>query len=234
MEPRFPFAYELTEARKCGIIFTKEERRTRGLPLVDNIMHICKKPIASQTNNNDTAEVNSAIAAESKALSAEAKKGRRTLLKDMAITAAIVFFLCFVVLRIVLVSGSSMEPTLHSGEVLILNHIACNPERGDVVVAKIPQLNKKQIIKRVIAVAGDTIDIDYKTGNVYVNGQKQNEPYIKAMTKTDLGTPLPMTVPDGFVFLMGDNRNNSYDSRAINIGPVSTEDIIGELFFKLS
>lgn len=131
-------------------------------------------------------------------------------------------------LRFVTVSGHSMDDTLHDGQHFFAR---TNEEivSGDIVVCNSEGLGK-DIIKRVIAVGGETIDIDFKKHTVTVNGSLLEEPYIKEPTAEDEGGfKYPITVPEGHYFVMGDNRNHSTDSRDARVGFVSSEDIIGKI-----
>lgn len=120
------------------------------------------------------------------------------------------------VVELYLVSGPSMRPTLQNAERLVVNKFIYNfraPERGEILVFKYPKDQSRDFIKRVIAVPGDTVEI--KDGKVFVNQQLMNEPYILSKTRGDY----PMTtIPEGHVFVMGDNRNNSEDSRFDDVG----------------
>lgn len=155
----------------------------------------------------------------------------KVILRDVLPTALVAYLLFGVIFNVVFVSGPSMEPTLHNGNILIIRSVFYSPQRGDIVVAN-PENYDAQIVKRVIAVGGDTIDIDYDSGLVYLNGEVIQEEYVNSMTNIDHGTVLPLVVPEGYVFIMGDNRNNSYDSRCPEIGLVSTKEVKGGLFFK--
>jgi signal peptidase I len=124
------------------------------------------------------------------------------------------------------VDGSSMEPSLHSGEFVIVNRLAYRfgePKLGDVVVFHFPGDPSQEYIKRIIGLPGDTVRI--AAGIVTVNGVILNEPYIAARPRYE-GT---WEVPDGHIYVLGDNRNNSSDSH--NFGPVPLENMIGEAFF---
>jgi len=124
------------------------------------------------------------------------------------------------------VDGSSMEPSLHSGEFVIVNRLAYKfgePEHGDVVVFHFPGDPDQEYIKRIIGLPGDRVRV--MEGAVYVNDQAIDEPYIAALPKYQ-GS---WTVPGDGIFVLGDNRNNSSDSH--NFGPVPMENLIGEAFF---
>ena len=136
----------------------------------------------------------------------------KSLIKNTAIYGAIIgvsAFLFFGVLKIATVSGNSMNDTYFDGEKLLcLRH--AEPEKGDVIITDCDA--GIVLIKRVIATEGDTVDIDFDSGAVKVNGETLVEPYIKEMTHLDEGAfEYPITVPDNCYFVMGDNRN--YSSR---------------------
>lgn len=129
-----------------------------------------------------------------------------------------------------------MNPTLvnHDRTLLLSNIWYTEPRRGDIVVARIPGFSTDPIVKRVIAVEGDTVDIDFDRGIVYVNGVALEEPYIQEPTHNHFGLEgmtYPLTVEKGHVFLMGDNRNDSSDSRYRLIGQVDERCILGKVFF---
>lgn len=143
--------------------------------------------------------------------------------------SAVVLIFAFAV-RIVGVSGQSMRETLQDGDkLLVVNGYLCGDYRqGDIVIFQRPDFeNGELIVKRVIATAGQTVDIDFGAGVVYVDGEALEEPYIREPTWLDEGLEFPVTVPAGCVFLMGDNRNGSKDSRSAELGPVDTRHIIG-------
>ena len=148
--------------------------------------------------------------------------------------AGVVLLFVFV-LRMIGVSGGSMQNTLYTGDrLLILNSALCNFEQGDIVIinAYNAQLDDT-IIKRVIAVGGQTVDIDFYTGTVFVDGKALQEDYVKEPTFTTGGTKFPLTLAEDEVFVMGDNRNESTDSRSTMLGAVKKDYIQGEAFFLL-
>ena len=138
--------------------------------------------------------------------------------------------------RVVGVSGGSMRETLQNGDLLlVVNRILCGDfERGDIVIAaKASFENGEPIVKRVVATGGQTVDVDFELGVVYVDGQALEEPYIREATYLSEGLSFPFAVPEGCVFLMGDNRNGSRDSRAPELGAVDERCLIGRAVFLL-
>ena len=141
---------------------------------------------------------------------------------------AVVVLFTFVA-RLIGVDGHSMLPTLQDGDrMLVLNSVLYHDYKyGDVVVLRKDTFLKDPIVKRVIATAGQTVDIDFDSGTVYVEGEPLQEDNINELTFLEEGTEFPLTVPDGHIFVMGDNRNRSSDSRDSNLGTVDTRYVIG-------
>lgn len=157
-------------------------------------------------------------------------------LHDMVYMLAIVMILLMLIFRIIVVDGPSMERTLLNGDYMLLvsNLFYKNPQPGDVVVvSKQAYDNGKPIVKRVIATEGQVVDIDFQEGVVYVDGEALDEPYTKTLTTLKEGNSFPQTVEEGCVFIMGDNRNNSKDSRSPQIGQVDKREVLGKVFFLL-
>ena len=133
--------------------------------------------------------------------------------------------------RLVGVSRQSMRETLQNGDkLLVVNGYLCGDyHQGDIVIFQKPSFeNGDAIVKRVIATEGQTVDIDFDAGVVYVDGQALEEDYIREPTYLDEGLEFPITVPEGCLFLLGDNRNNSMDSRYPDLGPVDVRCVIGK------
>ena len=150
------------------------------------------------------------------------------------VSAVLIIVLLFVfVIRMMGVRGPSMRQTLQEGDrVLVLDsHLVEEYRRGDIVVARKASFAEDSIIKRVIAVGGQTVDIDFAAGVVYVDGEALEEDYINDLTYTSEGTVFPLTVEQGSLFLMGDNRNMSTDSRDPRIGVVDERCLIGKAVF---
>ena len=135
--------------------------------------------------------------------------------------------------RLIGVDGHSMVPTLQHGDrMVVLNSMLYHDYKyGDVVVLRKDTFLSEPIVKRVIATAGQTVDIDFAAGAVYVDGAALSEPYTREPTFKDEGMTFPLTVPEGCLFVMGDNRNNSDDSRDPDLGPVDVRGVIGRAFY---
>ncbi len=150
-----------------------------------------------------------------------------TLVISLIAVALIITF----VGRMMRVDGSSMEPTLHHGDRIITTSIHGDYEYNDVVVIR--RKDDTSLVKRVIALSGDKIDINFDTGSVYVNDKLLTEDFINETTELSLGFKGPMVVPEGHVFVMGDNRNHSDDSRDKKIGMIDERNIFGKVIFRI-
>ena len=135
--------------------------------------------------------------------------------------------------RLIGVDGHSMVPTLQDGDrLLVLNSMLCGGYRqGDIVVLRKESFLPTPIVKRVVATEGQVVDIDFASGTVFVDGTPLQEGYIQERTFTAEGTVFPLTVPEGGVFVLGDNRNHSTDSRDARLGTVDARYIIGRAVF---
>lgn len=146
-----------------------------------------------------------------------------------ALIICVVIFAFFV--RVIDVRGTSMNPTLNSGDKMLVSGLLYKPKAGDVVVFKKDEYDPdKALVKRVIATEGQEINIDFDQGIVYVDGEAIDEDYILELTHNKLDFIGPKTVPDGCVFVMGDNRNASTDSRKSEIGMVDQRLILGKAY----
>lgn len=153
---------------------------------------------------------------------------------DSLVFAFLTILLVFTFLfRIVGVNGTSMMPTLQNGNWLAIRAINTEIKRGDIVVVTQPNDLNEPLIKRVIGVGGDKININFETGEVAVNDTVLNEPYIAELTHHRFDVTFPVTVPEGCVFVMGDNRNNSLDSRSSAIGFIDCGYILGVAEFRI-
>lgn len=137
--------------------------------------------------------------------------------------------------RIIGVDGSSMLPTLQDKETMLLQSIGYEPEQGDIVVlTKFFGHVQGPIVKRVIATGGQTVDIDYTAGTVSVDGKVLDEPYIREpMREPWFENTSHVTVPEGHIFVMGDNRNDSDDSRDVQLGVVDERYVLGHVLMVL-
>ena len=137
--------------------------------------------------------------------------------------------------RTIGVEGDSMLQTLHWYDRIVMTNLFYTPKNGDVIVFRPPTdaFGDTPLVKRVIAVEGQTLDINFETGEVFVNGVVIDEPYINELTITRLSFEGPIVIPEGHVFVMGDNRNRSSDSRDSRVGLVDTRYILGKVLFVL-
>ena len=150
------------------------------------------------------------------------------------VTAIVAIVLIFIFVgRIIGVVGGSMIPTLHEGDRVLLRSAFYEPKAGDVVVLTKESFSDKPIVKRVIATEGQMLDIDFSTGEVWVDGVLQDEPYIAELTLKEGDMTFPLTVDEGCIFVMGDNRNASTDSRWSLIGQVDTRCVLGKVLLRI-
>ena len=174
---------------------------------------------------------------ESNNVLVEDTENERTVAVYEWVEAAIFALVCVVLVftflfRIVGVDGESMQTTLMDHDRLILTRLNYTPERGDIVV--INRYTQEPLVKRVIAKGNDTLDIDAQTGEVLLNGKVLDEPYLDDFQRTDpMEFQGPITIPEGYVFVMGDNRNNSSDSRTDMVGNIKRENIIGKAWLRI-
>ena len=148
-------------------------------------------------------------------------------------TAVIILILLFsLVLRPAAVIGDSMLPNFSGGDRVACVHSFSGYERGDVIIISHATRKDESIIKRVIAVGGDTVDIDFYKGTVSVNGQVLDEPYVNTPTNLSYDMTFPVTVPEGKLFVLGDNRNDSLDSRSTDIGFINENKVLGKVVFR--
>ena len=182
-------------------------------------------------NFNDNLEMNDGEEIMERISGRETYEWVRTL-----VSAVLIITLTFTfAVRMMGVSGPSMIPTLQNGDrLIVVNSTICGDyEVGDIVIARKMSFSDEPIVKRVIATEGQTVDIDFDLGRVYVDGVELHEDYINDLTYLQEGTEFPLTVPQGSVFLMGDNRNHSSDSRDDRLGPVEEQLITGKAVFVL-
>lgn len=144
------------------------------------------------------------------------------------ICVSIVFMFLF---RIVSVDGDSMFPTLYNYDRLIISRFNYAPQRGDIVI--INRYSEEPLVKRVIAIGGDLLEINGDKNQVIVNGKELEELYVFGITQPLGFEPNKQVVPDGYIFVMGDNRQNSKDSRdSLGVGFIKQTDIMGKAVFR--
>lgn len=156
-----------------------------------------------------------------------------SIIAGAVVAVALVFIFMF---RTVGVNGTSMVPTLNNADRIVLTAFYGEPEQGDIIVScqpcddPVPDV----LVKRVIATAGQKVDIDFNKGVVYVDGVALDETYINEPTHDRESFTSAVTVPEGYVFVMGDNRNNSTDSRDSRVGFIREEYLLGKALFRVA
>ncbi|MCD8367154.1 MAG: signal peptidase I [Clostridiales bacterium] len=152
----------------------------------------------------------------------------RTTIYALIVVAAVAVLIATMFLPVLQVSGSSMEPTLEDGDIIVLVKTG-EFETGDLVGF---YYQNKLLLKRVIAGPGDIVDID-EEGNVYVNDELLDEPYVTEKALGDTDRDYPIQVPEDRYFVMGDNRATSIDSRSTAIGYIETDQIVGKVILRI-
>lgn len=152
----------------------------------------------------------------------------RSTIYSLITVAAIAVLIATLWLPVLQVYGNSMTPTLQNGEIIITVKVS-EFEPGDIIAF---YYNNKILIKRVIARSGEWVNMD-ADGNVYVNGTLLDEPYLDEKAFGDCNIELPYQVPEGRVFVMGDHRSTSVDSRNSAVGCVAQEQIVGKILFRV-
>ncbi len=152
----------------------------------------------------------------------------RSTVASLIVVAAIAVMISTMIMPVLRVTGTSMTPTLQNDQVIICNKLA-ECQKGDVVAF---YYNNKVLIKRVIGGAGDVIDIS-GDGVVSVNGEPLDEPYVSELALGECDIELPYQVPDNRIFVMGDHRSVSIDSRSTSVGCVAIENVIGKVLFRV-
>lgn len=156
-------------------------------------------------------------------------------IESIIIAFIAIMILVVFIFRVITVDGNSMEPNFHNSDKLIISSMFYTPEKGDIVVIDKNTPLGKPIIKRIIATEGDTIKYERSTGDVYINGTKINEDYINI--DNSITNPyefdVETTIKKGHVFVMGDNRNVSNDSRNSEIGQINAKNILGKAVIRI-
>ena len=143
------------------------------------------------------------------------------------VVVTVLFLFCF---RVFSVDGPSMKPTLQPDDRVVVSGVGYKSQQGDIVVLSGAGSDQKPIVKRVIAVAGDVVDINFTTGVVTVNGKEEH--FTDELTTQQADIAFPLTVPEGTVFVLGDNRGVSLDSRSSRVGCVDERKIVGKVLFR--
>ena len=149
----------------------------------------------------------------------------------LALIACVLLF-TFVV-RVVSVSGTSMLDTLQNNDRIVVSNLFYTPKRGDVVVLRKEEFSSEPLVKRIIATEGQTVTIDFEAGIVYVDGEPLDEPYAREPITRKIDFDGEVLVPEGCLFVLGDNRNGSTDSRDLRIGCVDARLIMGKAIWLL-
>lgn len=152
-------------------------------------------------------------------------------LETIVIAVVVVALIITFVGRMMRVEGTSMTPTLLNGERIITTSLFKTLKHNDIVVVR--RKGARPLVKRVIGIPGDVVDIDFETHTVSVNGKILDEPFINEPTERSFDVTFPVTVPEDHYFVMGDNRNNSDDSRHSEIGMIDRRNIFGKAVFRV-
>ena len=200
----------------------------------------------NENNLENTEPETSAVSAEDTEGKNEEKINWGKEVRDWVISIGVAVLVALLihnfVFTLVNVKGASMDPSLHDGDRMYVNRFFYKPQKGDVVIFRPATDPKRPYVKRVIATEGDRIYIDFTTGKVYLNDKLLDEPYIKEKTrntdsyieklrkKGEYSKEHPIVIQPGYIFVMGDNRNNSRDSRYL--GPVPVSELIGGAVFR--
>ena len=186
----------------------------------------------SETNENENVE--HAEQEVPKLTPAETVKTNLYFWLQALVMALVVLILLFTFVgRLIGVDGSSMVPTLHDKDLMLLRSIGYTPKQGDVVVLTKDFMHyvDRPIVKRVIAVGGQSVRIDYDEQVVYVDGVPLDEPYINEPMRRPYSPEMTVnevTVPEGSIFVLGDNRNDSTDSRHQDLGVIDNRYVLGQ------
>lgn len=197
--------------------------------LVDLVYDLMNEEDGEQAEKSERPSVEQ-VREEKQKLSSRRKywKMLRNTLAVLVVVAAIAVLISTLFMPVIQVSGDSMEPTLKDGDILLLVRTK-SFESGDICCVS---WHNKMLLKRVIGLPGDRIDID-KDGNVSVNGKVLDEPYATDKSLGECDVQLPLTVPENSLFVLGDKRATSIDSRSSAVGCIEKDQIVGRVLFTL-
>ncbi len=151
------------------------------------------------------------------------------------VVALVTSILIFVFIgRVTGILGPSMEKTLYNNDRVVISNLFYTPKQGDIIIWTKESFRSVPIVKRVIATENQTVNMDFKTGQVWVDGVLLKETYIKEQMWRNYDVTFPVTVPEGCLFVMGDNRNVSQDSRSSEVGMVDERCILGKVYYLIS
>ncbi len=153
-----------------------------------------------------------------------------SVMSAAVITIMLIFTFAF---RFVGVVGTSMLPTLQHKDWLVISEMSRDVKYGDIIISTQPNAFNEPVVKRVIATEGQTVDINFSKGEVFVDGTLLNEPYINNPTTNESDVSFPLTVPEGCIFVMGDNRQFSSDSRSSSIGFIDEDYVLGVVKYRI-
>lgn len=216
------------EIKKTESLSPEENQETENVSVEEQ-----KTEFKAEKKSEKIAETD--ITKEAKTTSYGAVTSVFEWVQPLLVALVCVTLLLTFVFRQVTVSGSSMYDTLENGDRLIVTNMFYEPQVGDIVVISHGQSYDHALIKRVIALEGQKLSINFETGYVVVDGVLLDEKYITGKTIEDPRSPLevPSVIPEGYVYVMGDNREHSSDSRNTNIGLIKKSDIVGKAQFRI-
>jgi len=181
---------------------------------------------------NTSKEIPSSEQLEDELIRVKYKQRYRKLLKNsvyaLLVVAAISVLIATLLLPVLEIHGNSMSPTLENGDI-VLSIKTSALKRGDICCL---YYNNHILVKRVIGLQGDVVNMD-ENGNVYVNGELLDEPYIVEKSIGDCDIAFPYTVPEQTVFVLGDNRDTSVDSRNSQLGAIALDELVGKIVFRV-
>lgn len=188
-----------------------------------------REDFSEPENFNDNAKTAASVKANDDVIYKSKSREMFEWVASILIALVIALVLRNYVVTFVKVYGTSMVPTLQNNERLIVVRLGYQPKAGDIIILN-PPVGRGPYVKRIIGMPGQTVSIDNATGNVYIDGVLQDEPYINNMTTSNKSQ---FIVPEKCVFVMGDNRGSSHDSRSSDVGFIPFESVLGRAVFRV-